>query len=388
MLKRILIAALWLPLIALGQTYPSPTYQNLTVLGTFTATGKVGLPSLAAQAANTVVGNASGSSASPTAITVTGCNGAAQALQWTNSVGFGCNSSVATSGANLNITSLGGLTTPLSVAQGGTGDNTLAQYNILAGNGTGGIAAIGPSTAGFVLTSNGASAFPSFQNAVAGRLIGIQIFTSSGTYTPTPGTNSVIVQVVGGGGGGAGVAAGGSGTGNFGGGGASGSYAAAKVTSAFSGATVTIGAAGSGGASGGNNSGASGGTTSFGSIVSCPGGGGGNSTGATATAVIASGGTSTTTCTISGATAIANMSGRSGGLGLSGNNVLSGGAGGNSELGSGGSAMYVGGSASGAGNPGTGYGGGGGGAASGGSSGVAAAGGAASIGAVIVYEYN
>lgn len=132
MLKRILLCIILAPIVALAQTYPSPTFNNVTsqgtatlnnatVSGTFTATGKIGLPSLAAQAANTVVGNATGSSATPTAITVTGCNGAAQALQWTNGSGFGCNSSVATSGANANITSLTGLTTPLSVAQGGTG---------------------------------------------------------------------------------------------------------------------------------------------------------------------------------------------------------------------------------------------------------------------------
>lgn len=132
MLKRILLCVILAPMAALAQTYPSPTFNNVTsqgtatlnnatVSGTFTATGKIGLPSLAAQAANTVVGNATGSSATPTAITVSGCNGAAQALQWTNGSGFGCNSSVATSGANANITSLTGLTTPLSVSQGGTG---------------------------------------------------------------------------------------------------------------------------------------------------------------------------------------------------------------------------------------------------------------------------
>lgn len=132
MLKKILFAALLTPLLALAQSYPSPTFNNVTsqgtatlnnatVSGTFTATGKIGLTSLAPQAANTVVGNATSSSATPTAITVAGCNGAAQALQWTNGSGFQCNSSIATSGANANITSLSGLTTPLSTAQGGTG---------------------------------------------------------------------------------------------------------------------------------------------------------------------------------------------------------------------------------------------------------------------------
>lgn len=90
------------------------------------AWGNVSATALAAQAANTVIGNATASSASPTPITVTGCNGAAQALQWTNGSGFGCNSGIATSGANSNITSLSGLSTALSVSQGGTGATSSA----------------------------------------------------------------------------------------------------------------------------------------------------------------------------------------------------------------------------------------------------------------------
>lgn len=97
-----------------------------TGASTAPAWGNVTATSLAPQAANTVIGNATGSSASPTAITVTGCNGAAQALQWTNGSGFGCNSAVATSGSNSNITALSGLTTALSVAQGGTGATSAA----------------------------------------------------------------------------------------------------------------------------------------------------------------------------------------------------------------------------------------------------------------------
>lgn len=78
------------------------------------AWGGVPVGGLAAIAANSVIGNATNASAIPTAVTVTGCNGAAQALQWTNGSGFGCNSSVATSGANTNITSLSSptITTP------------------------------------------------------------------------------------------------------------------------------------------------------------------------------------------------------------------------------------------------------------------------------------
>jgi len=61
----------------------------------------------------------------------------------------------------------------------------------------------GAGTSGQVLTSNGSSA-PSFQTiSASGRLLNVQYFTTAGTatYTPTSGTNSVIVEVVGGGGG-------------------------------------------------------------------------------------------------------------------------------------------------------------------------------------------
>jgi hypothetical protein len=61
----------------------------------------------------------------------------------------------AKSGANSDITSLTGLTTPLTVAQGGTGAATLTANNVLLGNGTSAPQAIAPSTSGNVLTSNG-----------------------------------------------------------------------------------------------------------------------------------------------------------------------------------------------------------------------------------------
>jgi hypothetical protein len=99
-----------------------------------------------------------------------------------------------------------------------------------------------------------------------GLLLNIQYFTTAGTftYTPTTGTNSVIVEVVGGGGGGFGSA---SSTGTSGGGG--GGYAIKKITSAFSGVTITVGAAGT---AGGLSTGGAGGTSSFGALVSATGG--------------------------------------------------------------------------------------------------------------------
>jgi len=56
-----------------------------------------------------------------------------------------------------------GVTGILPVANGGTGLATLTAHDILVGNGTGNVTLISPSTAGFVLTSNGTSADPTFQ---------------------------------------------------------------------------------------------------------------------------------------------------------------------------------------------------------------------------------
>lgn len=91
----------------------SASGQTIVSTGASTAPGwsTLGLSGLSAISANTLVGNATGSSAAPTAVAVTGCNGAAQALQWTSGTGFGCNSNIATAGANTNITSLASGTT-------------------------------------------------------------------------------------------------------------------------------------------------------------------------------------------------------------------------------------------------------------------------------------
>lgn len=105
-----------------------------------------------------------------------------------------------------------------------------------------------------------------------GRLLNVQVFSASGTYTPTPGTRSVIVEMVGGGGGSGGVPATGAGQGALSGTGASGSYAKGRFTTGFSGVAVTVGAGGAAGVANGN--GGNGGTSSFGALMSAPGGGG------------------------------------------------------------------------------------------------------------------
>lgn len=108
-----------------------------------------------------------------------------------------------------------------------------------------------------------------------GRLLGIQVFSASGTYTPTVGTTAVLVRVQGGGGGGGGSAATAGGQIAVGTGGTGGAYGEGWYTTGFTGGIpVTVGAGGAGGTAG-NNAGAAGGTSSFGSLLSCPPGFGG-----------------------------------------------------------------------------------------------------------------
>ena len=130
-MKKILLSWL-LALIApfsFGQSYPSPTYNNLTVVGAFTATGKVTTADLATQAANTVLANATGASSSPTAFSMPGCSSAASALTWTSGTGFACNSSI-------NAATLGGATFaapgPIGATTASTGAFTTMSVSGLA----------------------------------------------------------------------------------------------------------------------------------------------------------------------------------------------------------------------------------------------------------------
>jgi hypothetical protein len=104
-----------------------------------------------------------------------------------------------------------------------------------------------------------------------------QVFTTTGTYTPTTGMAWCQIEVVGGGGGGAGCPASVGISSPVGGGGGAGGYARKIVSAATIGVSqaVTIGAGGAGGAAG-LNAGNSGTTTSVGAIVSATGGVGGS----------------------------------------------------------------------------------------------------------------
>jgi hypothetical protein len=95
----------------------------------------------------------------------------------------------------------------------------------------------------------------------------IQKFTASGTYTPSPGMISCVIECIGGGGGGGGTAVVATSWMSAAGGGAGG-YSRALKTAAQIGASqpVTIGAAGNGGATGAN-SGSAGGDTFVGATL-------------------------------------------------------------------------------------------------------------------------
>ncbi|WP_252191440.1 hypothetical protein [Pseudomonas sp. MG-9] len=103
-----------------------------------------------------------------------------------------------------------------------------------------------------------------------GRLLNVRVITTSGTYIPTPGTNSIIVEALGGGGGGGGANAAGAGQVSAGGHGGGGAYAKGRFTSGFYGQSITIG---NGGAGGGVA--VAGGSTSLGGLIGASGGFGG-----------------------------------------------------------------------------------------------------------------
>lgn len=215
----------------------------------------------------------------------------------------------------------------------------------------------------------------------AGRLLNVQKWTGSGTftYTRTAGCNAAYAEVVGGGGSGGGTPVTGASQCAVGGGGASGAFASGWFPSGIAnGTTITIGAGGAQ-VNGGSNPG---GSSSIGSVMTAPGGKGGTTAGPT-TAPWLTGGGSAATSTATGGNLL-NTSGQSGdsSFALTSGSALVGGAGASSVYGNGG-AVTAGNTA---GNAGVAPGSGGSGVATGASQ-ATLAGGPGAAGAVFIYEY-
>ena len=206
-----------------------------------------------------------------------------------------------------------------------------------------------------------------------------QVFTASGTYTPTADMVSCLAFVVGGGGGSGGTTSNGdAGSGGGGGGGC----AIELLSAADIGASqaVTIGAGGSGGTS--SNQGGTGGTSSLGALLSATGGVG---------SLTGNGGSTTKLGGVGGAGTGGdlNLTGEAGEPpyhydGVSGSEIISG-RGGSSFFGTGGEGRALAVSGSAVGQPGNLYGGGAGGSLT--DSATDRAGGAGAAGVVYIVEF-
>ncbi|EEY7869476.1 phage tail protein [Escherichia coli] len=201
-----------------------------------------------------------------------------------------------------------------------------------------------------------------------GRWLNTRVFTSSGTYTPTPGTKRIRVTITGGGGGGGGCKATSNNETFFGAGGGAGGTIISIMTPTQNSYPVTIGAGGAGGVSATN--GTSGGNSVFASLIA-PGGAGGGKVGVTNT----NGGNGGVP-----STGDIRITGGDGGDGQSGNISVSG-EGGTSHWGGGGRA------GAGGGVIGKAYGSGGGGAYDAGYSGTSMTGGKGASGICIIEEF-
>lgn len=206
------------------------------------------------------------------------------------------------------------------------------------------------------------------ESGYVGRLISTRVFTSSGTYIPTPGTKRIRVTITGGGGGGGGCQAISNNETFFGAGGGAGGTIISIMTPTQNSYPVTIGAGGAGGI--GANYGLNGGYSSFASLIAIGGEG-------------------------AGKVGTTNTNGGNGGVPSTGDISITGGNGGDGQSGNigvsgeGGTSYWGGGGRAGAGGgvSGKAYGSGGGGAYDAGYSGTSMTGGKGADGVCIIEEF-
>ncbi|MFM0020921.1 hypothetical protein [Paraburkholderia azotifigens] len=138
-MKRILIAVFATLAVAFGQAATLSPVQLLNPTGstsgqaivstgpsTAPAWGGVGVGGIAAIAANTVLANAAGTSASPTAFSMPSCSSATSVLQYTSGTGFTCSSAFLTS-PTITTPNIVGVTNGSAAAAGQVGEIICAQ---------------------------------------------------------------------------------------------------------------------------------------------------------------------------------------------------------------------------------------------------------------------
>lgn len=257
-------------------------FLTRTGAGTYafqSAANGITLGNLVQTSANTVLANATGSTANVTAFAMPSCSTSTSALQYTSGTGFTCYANSATTTGTLAQFSA---TTSAQLA-GVISDETGSGSLVFSASPT----FTGTLTAANVTASGTLTGFK-------GRLLNIQVFSTTGTYTPTTGTAAVYVKVQAGGGAGGGTPATSTGQAAAGSGGTAGAYAEGYYTSGFSGVTVTVG---TGGAGVSGSAGGAGSTSSFGALLSCPGGAGGAAGTANAGPWVTAGSGITAACT-------------------------------------------------------------------------------------------
>lgn len=153
-----------------------------------------------------------------------------------------------------------------------TGPSTAPAWSTVTLSGLGGVTAAQAAAAAPVQSVNGSTGAVTVP--VAGRLLNIQVFTTTSTYTPTTGATKAKVRVMAPGGGSGGNPATSTGQTAMSGPGNAGAYGEIWIASGLATQTVTIGAPGAAG-SASPGAGGTGGTTSFGSLIACLGGAGG-----------------------------------------------------------------------------------------------------------------
>jgi hypothetical protein len=180
------------------------------------------------------------------------------------SLGLG---SIATQASNSVTITGGSITgiTDLAVADGGTGQGSYTDGELLIGNSTGNTLTKATLTAGSGISVTNGSGAITIASTAAGGFSDMQVFNSPGTWTNPGNITKVKVTVVGGGAGGGGQYRGGGGAGG----------AAIEVIPFPSGTNVPVTVGGGGNCNGGtpSSTGNAGGTTSFGPYVSASGGG-------------------------------------------------------------------------------------------------------------------